>query len=215
MAACRLYLISPEVFELKTFSHTLSKVLTAGDISYVQLRMKNAEDNVICRATRELHPICRDHGVPLLLNDRPDLIEKTGADGVHIGQEDASIKSARKFIGPGSVLGVTCHDSLALAEIAANAGADYVAFGSFYTTATKVPKTFPPPELLTLWKSQSNLPSVAIGGINPSNCAPLVTAGANHVAAISSVWNNPSGPAEAVRAFQRSIDIALQTHVNK
>lgn len=172
--------------------------------------MKGVGDDAVREAARELQPVCRDHGVPLLINDRPDLAAETGAEGVHIGQEDADYATARRLMGGGKIVGVTCGNSRKLAAAAAAAGADYVAFGAFYPTATKVPKTRAETELLRRWREQSDVPCVAIGGITPDNCSPLVAAGADYLATISAVWQHADGPAKAVRAFNRAIADALE-----
>ena len=190
----------------------MAAALAAGDVAYVQLRMKGVDDDSVREAARRLHPACRDHGVPLLINDRPDLAADTGVDGVHIGQEDADYATARRLVGAGGIVGVTCHDSRELAQAAAAAGADYVAFGAFYPTTTKTPKTRATPELLRWWRGHSSVPCVAIGGITPANCAPLVAAGADYLAVITAVWQHGDGPAAAILAFNRAIADALAPH---
>ena len=171
--------------------------------------MKGVDDDAVRGAARQLHPVCRDHGVPFLINDRPDLAAETGADGVHIGQEDADYATARHLVGADGIVGVTCHDSRELAAAAAAAGADYVAFGAFYPTTTKTPKTRATPELLRRWRGHSSVPCVAIGGITPDNCAPLVAAGADYLAVITAAWQHGDGPAAGIRAFNRAIADAL------
>ena len=145
----------------------------------------------------------------LLLNDRPDLAAEAGADGVHVGQEDADYDTARALMGPERTVGITAHDSRHLAIEGADRGADYVAFGAFFETATKAPKTRAEPELLTWWQETTAVPCVAIGGITPGNCEPLVTAGADFLAVVGAVWNHPQGPADAVREFNTAIDTAI------
>lgn len=171
----------------------------------LQLRLKGARDDQVLRAAEALMPIAHRHDVAFIVNDRPDLAKRAGADGVHIGQEDADYDSARKLLGPDAIVGVTCHASRHLAMEAAEAGADYVAFGSFFATATKQAKGNADPEILRWWSEIFEIPCVAIGGITSENCAPLVEAGADFLAAIAGVWQHPLGPAEAVKAFNAAI----------
>ena len=138
-----------------------------------------------------------------LVNDRPDIAASCGADGVHVGQQDASYAEARRLLGDDAIVGVTCHDSRHLAMTAADAGADYVAFGAFFPTATKEPRFHADPELLRWWSDVMTVPCVAIGGIAVDNAAVLVEAGADFLAVVSGVWDYPEGPAAAVRAFNR------------
>jgi thiamine-phosphate pyrophosphorylase len=139
--------------------------------------------------------------VAFILNDRADLAAKLGADGVHVGQDDLPYKEARAIVGPDAIVGVTCHDSRDLAIEAAEAGADYVAFGAFFPTATKAAKTKAKTELLSWWSDLMTVPVVAIGGITVENAKPLIDAGADFLAVCTGVWNYPSGPAAAVKAF--------------
>lgn len=202
---CRLYLISPPAFDPEWFRGALAAALDAGDVACVQLRLKGVDDDAIRRACDLLRPIVQERGIAFILNDRPGLAVETGADGVHIGQEDGTYIEARKKVGPDAIVGVTCHDSLHLAMEAAEKGADYVAFGAFFPTATKQAKARAKPEILQNWSMSTTVPCVAIGGIKPDNCAPLVRAGADFIAVSSAVWNFADGPAAAVRAFNEAI----------
>jgi thiamine-phosphate pyrophosphorylase len=207
-AHCRLYLITPETFDPAAFAATLNAALQAGDVACVQLRRKNCDDNAIRESARALQPVAARHDVAFLINDRPDLAAELGADGVHVGQEDADYASARRLLGPDRIVGVTCHDSRHLAIEAAEAGADYVAFGAFFPTRTKTPKTQASPELVTWWSELTEVPCVAIGGITVENCGALVRAGADFLAVSSGVWDYPQGPAAAVAAFNAAIERA-------
>ena len=200
---CRLYLITPPNFEPATFADTLSQALDAGDIAAVQLRLKDVDEATICHAAEILAPIAQSRDVAFIMNDRPDLAQKTGCDGVHIGQEDASYSDARDLLGDNAIIGVTCHDSRHLALEAAEQGADYVAFGAFFPTNTKDTKHKPNPEILSWWSEATTVPCVAIGGITIENCPSLVTAGADFLSVISGVWGHPQGPAAAVQAFNQ------------
>ncbi|HEV2547052.1 MAG TPA: thiamine phosphate synthase [Stellaceae bacterium] len=206
--ATRLYLITPPAFEPRTFADRLAEALDAGDVACVQLRLKPADDDAIRRAADALRPVAQQRGVAFLMNDRPDLALATGCDGVHVGQEDASYAEARRILGLGRIVGVTCHASRHLAIEAAEAGADYVAFGAFFSSASKVVKHHADPEILRWWSELMEVPCVAIGGITPANCAPLVSAGADFLAVISAVWDHPQGPGAAVKAFAGAIAAA-------
>lgn len=200
-ARCRLYLITPPKFEARPFAEQLKRALQGGDVASLQLRLKDVADDEILRAGELLLPIAQRAGVAFIVNDRPDLAVQLGADGVHIGQEDASYAEARAALGRERIVGVTCHDSRHLAIEASEAGADYVAFGAFFPTATKAPKTRAEPELIQWWSEMMVVPCVAIGGITVENCAPLVEAGADFLAVAAGVWDYPDGPAAAVQAF--------------
>ncbi|HYC73791.1 thiamine phosphate synthase [Brevundimonas sp.] len=201
---CRLYLITPpEIADLAAFARTLEAALGAGDVAALQIRLKPADDAAIVAAVEALAPVARARDVAVLLNDRPDLAKRTGCDGVHIGQGDASLAEARRLMGPDAMIGVTCHDSRELAMDAAEAGADYVAFGAFFPTGTKETSHRPDPEILTIWQETIETPCVAIGGVTPANAGGLARAGADFVAVCSAVWSHPEGPAAAVREFNQ------------
>ncbi len=212
---CRLYLVSPPAIELSAFAAQLESAFSGGDVGCFQLRLKGASDAEILKAAETLMPICHAYEAAFILNDRADLAAKCRADGVHLGQDDGSVKDARAIVGEDCVIGVSCHDSRHLAMDAGEKGADYVAFGAFYPTQSKSPEALarwgtPKPEILEWWQSYMVLPCAAIGGITPANCAPLVSAGADFVAAITAVWNHPEGPAAAVNEFNEAIERALQ-----
>ena len=198
---CRLYLITPPAFEPKPFADQLTRALGAGDVASLQLRLKDVSDDDIRRAADILMPITQGAGVAFILNDRPDLARTLGCDGVHIGQEDATYAEARGKMGANATVGVTCHDSRHLAVEAAEAGADYVAFGAFYPTATKAATTHADVELLRWWSELMVVPCVAIGGITVANAQPLIDAGADFIAVSAGVWQFPNGPDAAIRSF--------------
>jgi len=188
----------------------LAGALDAGDVAAVQLRLKDVSDEAIRAAVEALMPVCHDRDVALILNDRPDLAAEYGCDGVHIGQNDASYEEARSYLGEDGIVGVTCHNSRHLAMVAGEKGADYVAFGAFFPTATKAPKAKATPEILAWWHELMTVPSVAIGGITVGNCTPLIQAGADFLAVSSGVWNHADGPVAAVRAFGRVIEDTIK-----
>ncbi|WP_297696586.1 thiamine phosphate synthase [Phenylobacterium sp.] len=203
---CRLYLITPvRLDDLAGFGRVLSHALDAGDVAALQIRLKGAPDEVVAAAVDALAPIAQSRGVAVILNDRPDLAVRLGCDGVHIGQDDAPYAEARRLVGKDRIVGVTCHDSRHLAMEAAEAGADYVAFGAFFPTATKAAKTRADPEILTIWQESMQTPCVAIGGIQVANAAGLAAAGADFLAVSAGVWSYGDGPAAAVKALNAEI----------
>jgi thiamine-phosphate pyrophosphorylase len=206
--ACRIYLITPPALDPAPFAGLLSEALDAGDVAAVQLRLKQAGDDAWRRAIDALRPVCQSRGVAFLLNDRADLVRGTGCDGAHVGQDDLPARDARRLLGPDLTLGVTCKDSRDLAMQAGEDGADYVAFGAFYPSSTKDVSALADPEILQWWSEMMELPSCAIGGITPENCAPLVRAGADFLAVVGCVWNHPDGPAAGVRALNAAIGAA-------
>lgn len=201
---CRLYLITPPAFDPLPFRDLLAAALDSGDVAAVQLRLKNVDDTTLRHAIDLLRPVVQSRGVAFLLNDRPDLAVAHGCDGAHVGQEDTPAAVARKILGD-LTLGVTCHASRELAFDAGDAGADYVAFGAFFPTATKAASTHAEPEILRWWSDLMELPCVAIGGITVENCPPLVQAGADFLAVVGAVWNHKDGPEAGVRAMNNAI----------
>lgn len=206
LAHCRLYLITPPVIsDIAAFARELAAALDAGDVAALQVRLKDASEAHIADVVRALLPIARAHDVAVILNDRPDLAARLDCDGVHIGQEDGSFAEARRLVGPNRMVGVTCHDSRHLAMDAAEAGADYVAFGAFFATRTKQTQFTPEPDILTMWQESMQTPCVAIGGITVDNARGLAQAGADFLAVTSGVWDDLLGPAAAVRALNFEI----------
>jgi len=200
LSTCRLYLISPPRIAPTDFSGVLKNALKGGDVASFQLRLKHVSDDEIRRAADALRPIVQAAGAAFILNDRPDLAAELGCDGVHIGQEDATYAEARAAL-PSGIVGVTCHDSRHLAMDAGEAGADYVAFGAFFPTQTKEPKTVADIELLQWWAQAMVVPVVAIGGITVANAPSLIAAGADFLAVAAGVWEHAGGPEAAVREF--------------
>jgi thiamine-phosphate pyrophosphorylase len=199
----QLYLITPPKINLSSFPDILARTLDAGRIACLQLRLKDATEEEIIRSIDVLKPIAQERDVAFLLNDNPVLAARTGCDGVHVGQQDASYAEAREAVGPDATIGVTCHDSRHLAMEAAEQGAEYVAFGAFFQTATKTTKTITNPQILNWWSKDMTVPVVAIGGISVENCQPLISAGADFLAVVAGVWDYIEGPEQAVVAFNR------------
>jgi thiamine-phosphate pyrophosphorylase len=207
---CRLYLITPpRLDDLAGFGHTLAEALDAGDVAALQIRLKDQPDEIVAAAADALMPIAQARGVAVILNDRPDLAASLGCDGVHVGQEDASLAEARRIVGRDRMVGVTCHDSLHLAMEAAEGGADYVAFGAFFSTMTKDASTRAEPELLTGWQLDMIIPCVAIGGITVPTARQIAAAGADFLAVSAGVWAHADGPAAAVKAFNAEIALGV------
>lgn len=198
--ACRLYLITPPALpDPAAFLETLKATLDAGDVAALQIRLKDVDDDTVRRVVDLLRDPAQERDVAVILNDRPDLAAETGCDGVHVGRDDPPVAEARRILGDEAIVGATCHDSRHYGMDAAEAGADYVAFGAFFPTATKEAKTQADPELLTWWQQTMTVPCVAIGGITPDNARPLVVAGADFLAVCSGVWDWRDGPEDAVR----------------
>ena len=199
---CQLYLISPlEVGG--TFPDRLATALDAGPVAAFQFRVKGFDEHEAARLAEPLQRICADREVAFIVNDSVALAKRLGADGVHLGQSDGDVGEARERLGRQAQIGVTCHDSRHLAMEAGEAGADYVAFGAFFPTTTKAVEHRAEPDLLAWWQTLFELPCVAIGGITPENCAPLVRAGADFLAVSGAVWNGD--PARAVITFDEAI----------
>ena len=197
---CQLYLVTPPaIADVDAFLPVLTKALSAAPVACLQIRLKDLDDSALVQAARPICETAQAMGVAVILNDRPDLVERIGADGVHIGQDDMDYFSSRELLGGDAIIGVTCHNSKQLAFDAAGAGADYVAFGAFYETPTKQPKARAETEILTWWQQAMETPVVAIGGITPDNAAELIKAGADFIAVSSGVWAWPDGPGASVR----------------
>lgn len=184
------------------FADALARALEPGLPTAFQLRLKDVPDCDVLRAAEALMPVCRAAEVEFILNDRADLAAQVGADGVHLGQSDGSIAAARALMGREATIGATCHASRHLAMDAGEAGATYVAFGSFFASPTKASGHRPEPEILDWWSTLFVLPCVAIGGITAENAAPLVAAGADLLAVSAAVWAHASGPRAGVEAFR-------------
>lgn len=199
-SSCALYLISPLTVD-GDFPDQLARALSGGPVAAFQFRVKDVDQHAAARLAEPLQRICADHEVAFIVNDSIGLAKRLGADGVHLGQSDGDPREARALLGPSVQIGVTCHDSRHLAMEAGEAGADYVAFGAFFPTATKEVLHRPDPSILSWWSTLFELPCVAIGGVTAENGRVLVDAGADFLAVSGAVWNHPGGPAAGVAAF--------------
>lgn len=200
MTDCQLYLISP-LDVSGDFPDRLQRALDAGEglVTAFQFRVKGVDQHEAAKLAEPLQQICADREVAFIVNDSIALAKRLGADGVHLGQGDGDVGEARDELGRDAQIGVTCHDSRHLALEAGEAGADYVAFGAFFPSSTKETEHRPELSLLEWWSDMVELPSVAIGGITPENCRPLVEAGADFLAVSGAVWSGDE--VGAIKAF--------------
>ena len=210
---CQLYVITPPKLAPDAFAPHMTRALDAGPVASFQLRLENADDAAWKAAIDRLMPIAQDRGVAFIVNNRVELAHETGADGVHLGVHDMRIRDARQMLGPDKIIGASCLDSKHLAMTAAEAGADYVSFGPFFTTRSPyypkenyAPKYMVSTNILSWWSAIMEAPCVAAGGITPANCRDLVKAGADFICASSSIWDYPGGAAAAIRDFHAAMD---------
>ena len=204
MTDCQLYLISP-LDVTGDFPQRLERALDAGPglVTAFQFRVKDIDQHEAARLAEPLQAICAARDVAFIVNDDVALAKRLGADGVHLGQGDGDVRDAREELGREAQIGVTCHASRHLAMEAGEGGADYVAFGAFFDSTTKPSEHRPEPEILEWWSTVFEIPCVAIGGITPANCAPIVAAGADFLAVSGAVWNGDE--VAAVKAFAQRI----------
>lgn len=204
MTDCQLYLISP-LDVSGEFPLRLERALDAGAgvVTAFQFRVKGVDQHEAARLAEPLQAICAAREVAFIVNDDVALAKRLGADGVHLGQGDGDPREAREELGREAQIGVTCHASKHLAMEAGEAGADYVAFGAFFASTTKQNEHRPAPEILEWWSTLFEIPCVAIGGITPENCAPLIAAGADFLAVSGAIWNGDE--VAAVKAFAEQI----------
>ena len=204
MTDCQLYRISP-LDVTGDFPQRLERALDAGPglVTAFQFRVKDIDQHEAARLAEPLQAICAARDVAFIVNDDVALAKRLGADGVHLGQGDGDVRDAREELGREAQIGVTCHASRHLAMEAGEGGADYVAFGAFFDSTTKASEHRPGPEILEWWSTVFEIPCVAIGGITPANCAPIVAAGADFLAVSGAVWNGDE--VAAVKAFAQRI----------
>ena len=205
--ATQLYLISP-LDVSGEFPARLERALEAGRgvVTAFQFRVKGLDQHEAARLAEPLQAICAAHEVAFIVNDNVSLAKRLKADGVHLGQDDDDPRDAREELGRDAQIGVTCHASKHFAMEAGEAGADYVAFGAFFESSTKDKGDAqrPAPTILEWWSTLFEIPCVAIGGVTPDNCGPLIEAGADFLAVSGAVWNNED-EARAVEAFAKAI----------
>jgi len=199
---CQLYLISP-LDVSGAFPDRLIRALDAGPVAAFQFRVKGMDEHAAAKLAEPLQEICAARDVAFIVNDSISLAKRLGADGVHLGQNDGDVADARARLGKQAQIGVAAKDSRHLAMEAGEAGADYVSFGAFFPSTTKEVSTFADLDLLHWWSNLFELPVVAIGGITPDNCVPLVAAGADFLATCAAVWSGDE--AQAVADFTKAI----------
>jgi len=197
----------PQTPDLEGFAADLDAVCQAQEIASLQIRLKDVDQAEIKRVFLRLAPIARQHGAIVIINDDPHLALELGADGVHLGQSDMAVKAARKLLGANMVIGATAHNSRHLAMCAAEDGADYVAFGAFFATATKKTEFVATTDLLQWWVEMMEIPCVAIGGITPKNVRSLVEAGADFVCLSSGIWNATDKPVTAINDLAKQLGV--------
>jgi len=196
-----VYLISPNKIH-SNFYNDLKRVLSAKNVKFFQLRLKKIKKDKIVEIAKKIKKITRKYKVKLIINDDPNISKITNADGCHLGQNDGSIKNAKKNLKK-KIIGVTCHNSKALAKIAILNKADYLAFGSFSNSKLKPNAKKADLNILKWAKKNIKKPIVAIGGINNSNYKKLLKSGAKYIAISSFIWDNPKlKPEIAIRKFK-------------
>lgn len=202
----QLYLISP-LDVAGDFPQRLERALDAapGVVTAFQFRVKDLDQHEAARLAEPLQAICAARDVAFIVNDSIPLAKRLGADGVHLGQKDGTVEDAREQLGRDAQIGVPCHASRHLAMEAGEAGADYVAFGAFFPSTTKQSEHRPEPDLVEWWSGLFEIPCVAIGGITPENCRPLIEAGADFLAVSGAVWNGDESA--VVKAFAEQISL--------
>lgn len=200
----QLYLISP-LDVGGDFPDRLKRALAAGPgvVTAFQFRVKDIDQHEAARLAEPLQAICAQHDVAFIVNDSVALAKRLKADGVHLGQKDGDPREAREELGREAQIGVTCHASRHLAMEAGEAGADYVAFGAFFPSSTKETEHQADVGLLEWWSGVFEIPCVAIGGITPENCAPLIDAGADFLAVSGAIWNGDE--VKAVKEFAEAL----------
>lgn len=163
---------------------SMTRALCEGGVDLLQLRAKNLAPTSIESLSREMLQVTRDHGIPLIINDHPEIAARIGSEGVHVGQDDDSVARARQIVGPGVIVGKSTH-SLAQALAAQAEGADYIGFGPLYATGTK--PDYIPVGLQDIAEvhRQVQVPIFCIGGVNHARIAEVIQAGARRVVVVS------------------------------
>ena len=197
-----IYLISPNKIKSNNFYAELDQVLRTKKVSFFQLRLKKDTNRDKITIGKKIKKICKKYKVKFLINDDPILTKKLNADGCHLGQKDTDILKARKIL-KNKIIGITCHNSITLANKAIKNGADYLAFGAFYSSKTKKIKYTANLKILKMAKKITNTPIVAIGGIKLSNYKKLLLNKANFLAISGFIWNNNKyKPLEAIKKLK-------------
>lgn len=195
-----LYAITPDLDDSNELQRRVRAALRGG-AQVIQYRNKTASPELRTEQAGMLQTLCTEYGIPLIINDHAGLVAESGAAGLHLGGDDGSLATARAALGPDRLLGGSCYDRLDLAQAAVDAGADHIAFGSFFPSTVKPGAVRPPVALLTRAKARLGVPVVAIGGITLDNAPALINAGADAIAVISAVFSAPDIE-QAAHAFQ-------------
>ncbi len=199
-----IYLISPNKIKKASFYKILNQIFETNKVKYFQLRLKKVSVSNLLEISKKIKKIARKNNVKFLINDNPFVTKIVGADGCHLGQKDMDITISRKILGKKKIIGVTCHNSKNLALKAKNHSANYVAFGSFFKSQTKKTAFKANLAILRWAKKKINIPTVAIGGINSSNCKKILSNGADFVACSNYIWNNKKlDPISAIKNLSK------------
>ncbi len=197
-----LYAITDEsLMPAETFEDRAEAALSAG-VRIIQYRNKSSDREQKYQQVKALKQLCKKHETLLIINDDLELAYEVDADGVHIGKDDSSLQQARQQLGQDKIIGVSCYNRLELAQAAIEAGADYIAFGSFFASAIKPDAPVATQQLISHIKRESSVPVCCIGGIRADNCQPLIDAGADMLAVISEIFAHPT-PADIYAATAR------------
>ncbi|MBV69364.1 MAG: thiamine phosphate synthase [Pelagibacterales bacterium] len=202
----KIYLISPNNFEFKTFKSDFLNIASSRMINFFQLRVKNSNDERLINLIYFFVPICKKFNIKFIINDRPDLAKSFNLDGVHVGKKDSSIFFCRSLLGKKKIVGKSCYSSTSLAFSAQKHGANYVAFGSFFQTKTKdnTNKVFF--SSIHSWNKFKKIPSVGIGGISYRNLSSIRELNLDYIALSSSIWNNKLSPLISLKKIKNLID---------
>ncbi len=197
-----IYLISPNKINNKNFYIELKKIFRLNKVVFFQLRMKKESKKNKIIIGKKIQRICKKYKVKFIINDNPLLAKKLNADGYHLGQKDINIIKARKIL-KNKIIGITCHNSIKLVKKAIRDKANYIAIGAFYSSKTKKVKYRANIKILNLAKKITNIPIVAIGGINSNNYKKLLLNKANFLAISGYIWNNKKyKPLEALKKLK-------------
>ena len=186
-----IYLISPNKIKNDYFYEKLNQVLSSKKVVFFQLRLKNTPQIKLITIAKKIKKILKKYNVKLIINDNPKVTKLVNGDGCHVGQTDATYRVAKKIL-KNKTVGVTCHGSKKLINKAIKNNVDYIALGSFFKSKLKPNAKKTNKKIISWTRSKTNIPIVAIGGINDKNYKNLLNLGANYIAISSYIWNNPA-----------------------
>jgi thiamine-phosphate diphosphorylase len=188
---------------------TFLPAVLRGGVDVVQLREKDLDDDVRTATARLMVPICRDFGVPFIMNDSPELALAVGADGVHVGQEDVTVARCRELLGPGAIVGLSTHSRQEF-DSALDQAATYFSAGPIVATPTKPGRPGTGAAYALESQARSDRPVFVTGGVTANNIAGLVGSGLRHFVVVRALTESPA-PEESARALRRALDDALST----